>query len=224
MPHCSGRRGASRVVSFHRGGARFSFSLVGNGSTSACNTTSYKVEGEEQGQALRCLQCATPFTKPMAMSQRFVFHEDSQVPARIMRAVIWSPMMAFLWTVPLVILTLTIYQMGVSHVWLFEYLGTDNWMRIFVISVYAVLWAVTSGSTAGLGAAFCAQHGEPYLPFLSPTFRVFAKRMVLQSAVFYGMVILECYVGLNLSVHTILMVLFALAVWREVSLQCKRTT
>jgi hypothetical protein len=105
------------------------------------------------------------------MSQRFLFDEDNQLPAKIIRAVIWSGVMGTLWVFPFVALVLAVALSPFSQV----APGEDDYSGlafglIFVGVCACATVAFLAGATVGLLSGFNAHPEEPFFPVRVPLF------------------------------------------------------
>jgi len=152
------------------------------------------------------------------MSQRFLLDEDHQLPARIMRAVIWSGTMAAFWTAPFVAL------IGLFTAWCYlahvSVLSDDISYFILLSTCYAWL-PMIMGTMIGLVAAFYSNSSEAFWGLRAPTFCNFFRDMILQMLV----VICVCGVASSIPIKPIvtmtLIVGFLYSLWRTCARQHK---
>lgn len=113
------------------------------------------------------------------MSQRFLFDEDHQLLAKIMRCVIWSVLMIVVWAIPSGFVTESgvIYVLNLPEVQQEE--GPGIFAGLVVLCVGILFTILVSGLLTGICAAFCAEPEQPFwpAPSKSPTFWRFCKRI-----------------------------------------------
>jgi len=110
------------------------------------------------------------------MSQRLLFDEDSQWPAKIMRAVIWAGTMAAFWAAP--------FAIWVGFFAALFYLADTSKPRdaveLFAFFFIYMAWIpLVIGAATGLVAALYANPSEPFWGLRAPTFRTFFRDMIL---------------------------------------------
>jgi len=111
------------------------------------------------------------------MSQRFLFEEDYQLPAKIMRAVIWSGTMAALWAAPFVIFVgggLTLANLTG------EFTRRESLEYFLLLSIYLGGIPALMGAVTGFVGSLYAPSVEPSWGLRAPTFRAFFGHMILQ--------------------------------------------
>ena len=126
---------------------------------------------------------ATRFVLPQtkSVSQRFLFDEDNQLPAKIIRAVIWSGMMIGVWAVPIGLLTAGAVTCVTNLAEVQQEDGRGIFAGLVVVCVFVTFTVIVSGALTGACASFYAGQEQPFwpAPSESPTFWRFCKRIPL---------------------------------------------
>ncbi|BCM94352.1 hypothetical protein IAD21_06259 [Abditibacteriota bacterium] len=109
------------------------------------------------------------------MSQRFLFEEDYKWPVKIMRAVIWSGTMGFLWVIPWIFFVLSAVLCSKfvesRHPAVVGEYDEFGWVFVFMVMFHCVIFTFVVGAVIGLSAGIEAQPEEPFSPLYSSRLR-----------------------------------------------------